>query len=167
ALEVNLRHKGGALEFMVGYTYSKSIDQSSSLAEPVYPVTVDASGTEIGPSLNRAISAFDMTHNFVASYRYELPFGRLFKDRERLAKGWVVSGITRFTTGFPVTLFNNNDTSLLGTIPNGINNNGVDTPNVAPGNRQISTNPRNGRDAFNTSLFRLPALGQLGTAAPR
>ena len=62
---------------MVGYTYSKSIDQSSSLAEPVYPVAVDASGTAIGPSLNRAISAFDMTHNFVASYRYELPFGRL------------------------------------------------------------------------------------------
>jgi hypothetical protein len=28
----------------------------------------------------------------------------------------------------PVTLLNNNDTSLLGTIPNGINNNGVDTP---------------------------------------
>ena len=167
ALEVNLRHKGRALEFMVGYTYSKSVDQSSSLAEPVYPVAVDASGTEIGPSLNRAISAFDMTHNFVASYRYELPFGRLFEDRERLTKGWIVSGITRFSTGFPVTLFNNNDTSLLGTIPNGINNNGVDTPNVAPGNLEINNNPRNGNPAFNTSLFSLPALGQIGTARRR
>ncbi len=167
ALEVNLRHKGRGLEFMVGYTYSKSIDQSSSLAEPVYPVAVDASGTEIGPSLNRAISAFDMPHNFVASYRYELPFGRLFEDRERLTKGWIVSGITRFSTGFPVTLFNNNDTSLLGTIPNGINNNGVDTPNVAPGNLEINNNPRNGNPAFNTSLFSLPALGQIGTARRR
>ncbi len=167
ALEVNLRHQGGALEFMVGYTYSKSIDQSSSLAEPVYPVAIAASGMEIGPSLNRAISAFDMTHNFVASYRYELPFGRLFKDRERLTKGWVVSGITRFSTGFPVTLFNNNDTSLLGTIPNGINNNGVDTPNVAPGNLEINNNPRNGRPAFNAALFSLPALGEIGTARRR
>jgi hypothetical protein len=167
ALEVNLRHKGGALEFMVGYTYSKSIDQSSSLAEPVYPVAVDASGTEIGPSLNRAISAFDMTHNFVASYRYQLPFGHLFENHEWMTKGWVVSGITRFSTGFPVTLFNNNDTSLLGTIPNGINNNGVDTPNVAPGNLEINDDPRNGRPAFNTSLFSLPGLGQIGTVRRR
>ncbi len=169
ALEVNLRHNGGPLEFMVGYTYSKSIDQSSSLAEPVYPVAIAADGAAISPSLNRAISAFDMTHNFVASYRYELPFDRLFKfkDRERLAKGWVVSGITRFSTGFPVTLFNNNDTSLLGTIPNGINNNGVDTPNVAPGNLEINNNPRNGRPAFNTSLFSFPAPGEIGTARRR
>ena len=152
---------------MVGYTYSKSIDQSSDLAEPVYPVAIDASGKEIGPGLNRAISAFDMTHNFVASYRYELPFGRLFGNHERLTKGWVVSGITRFSTGFPVTLFNNNDTSLLGTIPNGINNNGVDTPNVMPGNLEINTDPRNGRPAFNSSLFSLPALGQVGTARRR
>ena len=77
------------------------------------------------------------------------------------------SGITRFSTGFPVTLFNNNDTSLLGTIPNDINNNGVDTPNVAPGNPEINNNPRNGRPAFNTSLFSLPALGQIGTARRR
>ncbi len=167
ALEVNLRHNGGPLEFMVGYTYSKSIDQSSSLAEPVYPVAIDASGKEIGPSLNRAISAFDMTHNFVASYRYELPFHHLFQNHERLTKGWVFSGITRFSTGFPVTLYNNNDTSLLGTIPNGINNNGVDTPNVAPGNLEINNNPRNGRPAFNTSLFSLPALGEIGTARRR
>jgi hypothetical protein len=66
-----------------------------------------------------------------------------------------------------VTLYNNNDTSLLGTIPNGINNNGVDSPNVAPGNLEINTNPRSGRPAFNAALFSLPALGQLGTAAPR
>ncbi len=45
-----------------------------------------------------------------------------------LADGWALSGIARFTSGLPVTLLNNNDTSLLGTIPNGINNNGVDTP---------------------------------------
>ena len=56
----------------------------------------------------------------------------------------------------PVTLFNNNDTSLLGTIPNGINNNGVDTPDYTPGNLAVNTDPRNGKPAFNTSLFRLP-----------
>jgi hypothetical protein len=66
-----------------------------------------------------------------------------------------------------VTLFNNNDTSLLGTIPNGINNNGVDTPNFTPGNLLVNADPRNGRVAFNTSLFSLPPLGTIGTAARR
>src|ERR1017187_1045115 len=96
-----------------------------------------------------------MTHNFVASYRYAI------------RGGWEISGITRFSTGFPVTLFNNTDTSLLGTIPNGINNNGVDTPDYTPGNLDVNRNPRNGEPAFNTALFSLPALGQLGTAARR
>jgi len=108
-----------------------------------------------------------MTHNFVASYHYELPFDHLFQNHERLTKGWVISGITRFSTGFPVTLFNNNDTSLLGTIPNGINNNGVVTPNFTPGNLEINTDPRNGRSAFSASLLSLPALGQVGTARRR
>jgi hypothetical protein len=142
----------------VGYTYGKSLDLSSSLAEPVNPVD---------PSLSKAVSAFDMRHNFVASYKYELPFDHLLNRRNRLTEGWSLTGITRFSTGFPVTLYNNNDTSLLGIIPNGINNNGVDTPNLASGNMEINTDPRNGRPAFNTSLFSLPALGQMGTAARR
>jgi hypothetical protein len=66
-----------------------------------------------------------------------------------------------------VTLFNNNDTSLLGTIPNAINNNGVDTPNYTPGNLDLHLNPRSGDPAFNTALFSLPALGQVGTADRR
>ena len=158
ALEINLRHQRGPLELLVGYTYGKSLDLSSSLAEPVNPVD---------PSLSKAISAFDMRQDFVASYEYDLPVDHLLHRRNRLTEGWNLTGITRFSSGFPVTLFNNNDTSLLGIIPNGINNNGVDTPNFAPGNLELNTNPRDGRPAFNTSLFSLPALGQMGTAARR
>ena len=108
-----------------------------------------------------------MAHNFVASYRYDLPFVSFLRNHDRLTRGWTISGITRFSTGFPVTLFNNKDTSLLGTIPNGINNNGVDTPDFKAGNLQTNTNPRNERPAFNTSLFSLPTLGQIGTARRR
>jgi len=146
AMEVSLRHASRSLELLVGYTYGKSLDQSSSLAEAVNP---------LNPSLSKALSAFDMRHNFVASYDWKLP------------KGWSLSGVTRFSTGLPVTLYNNNDTSLLGTIPNGINNNGVDTPDYTPGNLDVNRNPRNGKAAFNTALFSLPALGQIGTAARR
>ena len=64
-----------------------------------------------------------------------------------MTTGWSLSGITRFASGFPVTLYNNTDSSLLGTMPNGINNNGVDTPYFIPGNLEINANPRNGRPA--------------------
>lgn len=158
ALQVNLRHSSGPLQLLIGYTYSKSIDQSSSLAEAVNPLT---------PELSRALSAFDMRHNFVVSYKYQLPLDRVFRHQIPWAQGWSVSGLTRFATGLPVTLYNNNDTSLLGTIPNGINNNGIDTPNVAAGKLGINTNPRNGRPAFNTALFSLPRLGEMGNAPRR
>ena len=158
ALEVNLRHHGKSLELMAGYTYSKSLDDSSSLAEEVNPVD---------PGLSKALSAFDMRHNFVVSYSYNLPMSSLLRRQNRWTEGWLLSGITRFARGLPVTLYNNNDTSLLGSIPNGINNNGVDTPDFTPGNLEINTNPRNGRPAFNTALFNLPSLGQMGTAARR
>ncbi len=158
ALEVSLRHNSKSLEVMAGYTYSKSLDDSSSLAEPLNP---------IDPGLSKALSAFDMRHNFVASFKYVLPISYLLCRKNRWTQGWALSGITRFATGLPVTLYNNNDTSLLGSIPNGINNNGVDTPNFTPGNLEINTDPRNGKPAFNNSLFSLPALGQIGTAARR
>jgi hypothetical protein len=67
----------------------------------------------------------------------------------------------------PVTLYNNDDTSLIGSMPNGINNNGVDTPNYTPGNLQLNRDPRNGRAAFNTSLITIPAVGEMGTARRR
>ena len=147
ALELNLRHSSGPLELLAGYTYSKSIDQSSSLAEELNPLNY---------SLTRAPSAFDMTHNFVVSFQYAVPFAQWMKRNNRWVSGWSVSGVGRFSTGLPVTLFNNNDTSLLGTIPNAINNNGVDTPDYTPGNLDLHLNPRSGRNAFNTALFSLP-----------
>jgi len=91
----------------------------------------------------------------------------VFGRENRWTEGWSLSGVTRVATGLPVTFYNNNDTSLLGSIPNGINNNGLDTPDRAPGDLRINNNPRNGLPAFNTSLFSLPALGQFGTAARR
>jgi hypothetical protein len=157
ALQLSLRHTTGRLQFFAGYTYSKSIDQSSSIGEEVNP---------INPALSRALSAFDVRQNFVISYNYELPFDHFF-GADRMTKGWAVSGITRFSTGFPVTLLNYGDNSLLGAEPNGVNNFGVDEPQYTPGNLELNKNPRNGLPYFNTSLFSVQPLGQPGNAARR
>ena len=107
-----------------------------------------------------------MTHNFVATYNYELPFDR-YLHRNRLTEGWSLSGTTRFSTGLPVTLLDDSDNSLLGTLGNGVNNQLLDTPRMTSGPLQINTNPRNGKPAFNTSLFSVETLGQLGNAPRR
>jgi hypothetical protein len=158
ALEANLRFVGKRSDFLLGYTYSKSIDQASNLGEQLNPFNARAT---------RAVSAFDLRHNFVASYKIELPFDRLAGRSNRLTDGWSLSGTTRFSTGFPVTLFDDSDNSLLGTLGNGVNNYLLDTPAYTPGPLDINTNPRNGRPEFNTSLFHPEALGQLGNAPRR
>ena len=162
ALQTTLRHTSGRLELLAGYTYSKSLDMSSGLGEQVNP---------FNPSLSKSLSAFDMTHNFVLSYSYQLPFDKVFRGR-RGSKGWVLSGITRFTTGLPVTLMENDDNSLLGTANTGPNSNTVDEPNYTPGPLRISDprkciNNPNCAPYFNTSLFSLENLGQLGNARRR
>jgi hypothetical protein len=158
ALEVNLRFNAGTRStLLVGYTYSKSIDQASNLGEQTNPFDT---------RLTRVISSWDMTHNLVASYTYALPFDRLFRSN-RLTEGWSLSGTTRLSTGFPVTLFDDSDRSLLGTLGNGVNNELLDTPEYTGGPLDINTNPRNGKPEFNTGAFALETLGQLGNAARR
>jgi hypothetical protein len=158
ALQLNLRHSSKSLEVFAAYTYSKSLDDASNLGEQVNP---------INPSLSRALSAFDLTHNFVVSYEYQLPLAK-FLLSNRLTNGWSLSGISRFSTGFPVTLVSLGDHSLLGAEPNGINNFGIDQPDYTPGALDLSHSPReNGQQYFNTSLFSINALGTPGTASRR
>jgi hypothetical protein len=158
SLQITLRHTSGPLQLLAAYTYSKSIDQASNLGDEVNP---------LNHSLSRALSAFDITHNFVVSYSYQLPFARLFHAANQLTQGWEFSGITRISTGFPVTLINYGDNSLLGAEPNGINNYGVDEPDVSPGSLNLNHNPRNGKSYFNASLFSNNALGTPGNASRR
>lgn len=158
ALELSVRHTAGRLEFDASYTYGKSMDQSSNIGEEVNP---------FDPALSYAISAFDVKHNFVVSYDYQLPFDQFFRP-SRLTKGWSLSGITRFASGFPVTMINNGDNSLIGTNPNGVNNSSIDEPDFSGGPLHLNKNPRsNGNNYFHTSAFSMNALGEPGTSKRR
>jgi len=155
---VNLRYTHGPANVQAGYTLSKSVDVASNLGEQVNPFDIH---------LSEAPSAFDMRHNFVVSYSYLLPIDKLVHRTNAFTEGWAVSGTTRLSSGFPVTLYNSADTSLLGTFGNGVNNNLVDTPDYTPGcDLKINHNPAKG-PAFNTDCFSLPALGTIGTAPRR
>ncbi len=153
AFQVSLRHTTNRLTFFASYTYSKSLDNASALVEGVNPVN---------PRVSRALSAFDATQDFVVSYQYLLPFDRLAGGRRtRLTAGWKLVGITRFASGFPITLGESDDRSLIGAATSNL-----DTPNFLGGNLNF-TNPRSGRPYFNTSLFTVDQLGHFGTANRR
>ena len=126
--------------------YSKSIDQASSLSDAVDPFNFN---------LTRGLSAWNLTHDFVATYDYQLPLERITSHARRVLEGWEVSGVTRITTGFPVTLSTDGDNSLQGSSPNGVNNRYLDLPDFVPGQSlNINTNPRsNGLVYFNPAAF--------------
>lgn len=170
ALQVSLRRSVGRSEFMVGYTFSKTMDNSSGEGQ--------GQGDNLNPvnqKITKALSGFDIAQNFVVSYNYALPFEKLWKPN-RLTSGWMLSGVTRFATGFPVYILEPDDRSLLGTGASG-EGNFVDTPNFTPGNLNI-TNPRKevlpgptnltgSNPYFNTTLFPEEPLGHLGTSSRR
>jgi hypothetical protein len=160
ALQTNLRYVGRRSNFLLGYTYNKSIDQSSNLGEQLNPLNHRAT---------RAISAWDMRHNFVGCFKVDLPFDRPSGRKNRLTDGWSIAGTARFSTGLPVTLLDDSDNSLLGTLGNGVNNYLLDTPEYHGAPLEINTNPRNGRPEFDNTpaAFTTEAIGQLGNVPRR
>src|ERR1700687_2118548 len=118
--QVDFRHTSGGLQLLLGYTYSKSLDNASGYGEQINP---------INSRITRGLSAFDSTHNFVVSYNYVLPFDK-WGGPKRLTNGWAFSGITRLEPALPVTLVETDDWSLLGTSFGGPIVLSVDTPNL-------------------------------------
>jgi hypothetical protein len=158
ALDTTLRYQRSGTQLLLSYAYAKSIDQGSNLGEQIDPRN---------PRQQRTISAWDQKQTFVASYTVALPVEWVSRRSNRLTHGWGISGTTRFATGFPVTLTDNSDNSLLGTLGNGINNYLLDTPQQLAGPLRINANGRNGKPAFNTALFPMEAYGTLGNARRR
>ena len=158
SFQASLKHSGKRLDLMAAYTFGKSIDQASSIADPINPFNF---------RLTRALSAWDLRHNLVATYDYRLPFEGLTRGARVLLEGWSISGITRVSSGFPVTLSSDGDRSLMGSLPNGVNNRSLDLPDFTPGPLMLNHDPRNGLDYFNTSLFSPNALGTPGSASRR
>jgi hypothetical protein len=94
--QISVERKATDFSFLVAYTFGKALDDSSGFNDLV---------NFVNPKLSRGLSSSDITHNFVASYIWALPFDRLFANGpKRLTQGWQIQGITRFSTGFPIQM---------------------------------------------------------------
>ncbi len=122
ALQVNLRKQfSHGFEFDLNYTYSKSIDFTSAATRLGYSssTNVGAPGSRLAngfsPVSRRAVSDFDLPHQINANWRAELPFGKgkPFLNHsgavaDAVLGGWELSGVARWTSGFPFTVDNGN-----------------------------------------------------------
>jgi hypothetical protein len=124
ALQVTYNVRWGAnLQGQFNYTFSKGFDEASA-AERVGPYEgtggtgddLNGGGIVINswdPLSLRGLSDFNAFHQFNANLVYHLPFGRgqaLVAGANPVVNaiigGWHVSGIFRWTSGFPITIDN-------------------------------------------------------------
>jgi hypothetical protein len=115
ALQVNFtRHMSHGVQFTVNYTYSKSFDESSDASR--IGIEGGLGGQVINPwdpKALRAVSDFDLTHQVNANWIAELPFGKgkwigsgAHGFAEGVIGGWQLSGLARWTSGFPIGVGN-------------------------------------------------------------
>ena len=144
------------VQFLVSYTYGKSLDYGSSAASGGGAVgngqTITNMDAWKGPS------GFDVRHRTVVSYVWELPFGtgrRWMSENggvmQAVIGGWQLSGITSISTGRPFSV----------SLQAGVNNGAPSWPN------------RNGSGKldnptvdlwFNTADFAAPPANTYGNA---
>jgi hypothetical protein len=139
ALQVTLKHKtASGLQYQAFYTFSKSIDDKSTIAGGESRQEPNTGLDFTNPARDRGLSAFDARHNFVLTATYPFPFKFQQKVVGAILGGWTANGITTFRTGEPFTARVNSNTSLDGDRWN------PDRPNLNPG---FSPNPTSGVSA--------------------
>jgi hypothetical protein len=122
------RRMSSGFTYLVGYTYSKSIDDGSGLRT----LGSDPIGAQNSYCIQceRGLSIFDQKHRIVASALYEMPFGKghaLMNSpvASAIAGGWDLGAIWAWATGSPVNILTGTDRSNTGE--------GFDRPNVVAG----------------------------------
>jgi len=156
SFQATVERKAADMTFLAAYTFSKAIDDSSAFGQ-----WVNFSNYR----LSRGLSSSDITHNLVASYNWAIPFDRAFGSLpKRLTRGWNITGISRFSTGFPINIRQSRgDLSLVG-------DNSNDEPNrVGPitilDPRQLDSSGAN--RYFLTNAFASGPYGTFGNSTRR
>ncbi len=124
ALEASLKKRfSHGISFLASYTYSKSIDDSStfnlsgSASKPLAGEN-DLAQNPFDVNAERGRSLFDARQRFVLSYQWSLPWWRQPKGwYQQVLGNWQVNGIVTAMTGTPFTVFDGNDFSVQGSAP--------------------------------------------------
>jgi len=164
ALQVTLRKRFSyGLEYQFSYTWSHGMSDAigyygeggQAASQSAYWQYLYDRKAEWGPTY------FDSKHMFVASYVYDLPFGKGKKFgnawhpvANQILGGWQMGGILSLHTGFPLTI---QSTDRSGTTSRGARadriGNGAGPKQVGPGNTWLDK-----------AAFKEPKTGTLGNS---
>lgn len=149
---INRRFAAG-LQFGVSHTWSKFLD------------AVDFDGNTVSPFVparqyNYGLSTYDRSQNLRVNFLYDLP--GIWKDHmvsRWVLNGWQISGINAFISGSPsgVGFTTTNNADITGTASTGARIDVIGSPVLSKGEKTFARN-------FRTDVFRVPAVGTLGTA---
>jgi hypothetical protein len=147
------------LQFQTSYTYSKTLDDSSGVFNEkdlnngnLYPYFPD-------PTFNYGPADYDLRHNLMVNYTYDLPFAREAGGIAGvLLKGWQWGGILRAASGNPFTPSLGSDQAKTLSARGA----GGQRPSVAEGNSGKIEGTGNPDQWFDPAQFIFPEAGFLG-----
>jgi Carboxypeptidase regulatory-like domain len=161
SLAVKLQERfSQGLSYLIGYTWSKSIDLNSGIRGPNTDTLFPNDNYNV--QAERALSGFHTAHRFVGSALYELPVGKgkRFLNQggivDVLLGGWQVSSIVTLQSGNPMNVRVGGDQSNTGSFAGRMNATGQPT--------QLPGEVRNTDRWFNTAAYVLQPFGAFGNS---
>jgi hypothetical protein len=110
------RRYANGLRFLVAYTFSKSIDDTSGGSTSIFS---EITGDESNIGSSKGLSDFDRTHRVVANFGYQIPaFGFALNNTfigKTLLSGWEVSGVAVMQSGTPFSITDSGGGAFYGT----------------------------------------------------
>ncbi|HEV2521681.1 MAG TPA: carboxypeptidase regulatory-like domain-containing protein [Candidatus Acidoferrales bacterium] len=147
ALELQLSRKmSHGLEGQVSYTYGRSEDTSSGSTDGDQFLNGLTSMFYFDPKTRRGPSDFDVPHNFIASYTWDIPGPKNVSGFWGGAStGWELGGIFQVSDGTPFT-------PIIGGDPLGMSGDAFAIPDRVPGCNPV----HGGVNYLNLNCFSLP-----------
>jgi hypothetical protein len=112
AMQWTARQRFQSGEFAFNYTFSKSIDLASRAENDATAAVFGFLTNPWNPGLHKAVSDYDLTHQWNMYGLIELPFGKgkHWANHggivDAIVGGWQLSGIYRQSSGFPISVRN-------------------------------------------------------------
>jgi hypothetical protein len=165
ALVLDLRRRWlNGFSFQSSYTWASSEDttQASTFFSDATNGTTSAFPEYI-PGYNRGPSDFNSEHNWVMNLSWDLPWGRDLRGVSgALLGGWRVSSITTVRSGYPLTVFVQNNRSRSQWQPSLGPGIGRDRPSYADGFGPDNAVTGDPAQWFNPAAFVLQPAGTFG-----
>jgi hypothetical protein len=145
------------LSFLLSYTWSHAIDDGAGTLNDGAGAFRDTYNIR----LERGNSQYDLRHNFVGSFVYDLPFGRgrayasqMHPVANAILGGWQLGGILFLRSGEPFSV----------TVSGDVANMGATNYANRIGNGNLSASERSIDRWFDTNAFSVPAQLTIGNA---